>query len=142
MVTPPASVLVVGQGYVGLPLAMRAVDAGFQVTGYDVDPDRISRLAGAETRAEDVDPDTLRAALASGRYLPTARVEDAAGFDVAVIAVPTPLQDGTPDLSFIEEAGRAVAPLVTPGATVVLESTTYPGTTEELLVPILAVGSG
>ncbi|MBD4395675.1 nucleotide sugar dehydrogenase, partial [Xanthomonas citri pv. citri] len=68
--------------------------------------------------------------------------DDAAGFDVAVITVPTPLRDSLPDLSFIESAGASLAEHVTPGATVILESTTYPGTTDELLVPILEKGSG
>jgi UDP-N-acetyl-D-glucosamine dehydrogenase len=80
--------------------------------------------------------------LASGRY----RVSDSAlaceGFDVAVVTVPTPMRDGAPDLSYIEAATTTLAPFVTPGCLVVLESTTYPGTTEELVVPILEDGSG
>jgi nucleotide sugar dehydrogenase len=79
----------------------------------------------------------LAAALASGRYSPTTSYDDCADFDVAVITVPTPLREGNPDLSHIERAGTALAPLMRPGVTVVLESTTYPGTTQELLQPLL-----
>jgi UDP-N-acetyl-D-glucosamine dehydrogenase len=81
-------------------------------------------------------------ALASGRYQPTSEAEACAGFDVAVITVPTPLREGNPDLSFIEASAHAIARYLVPGATVVLESTTYPGTTEELVAPILERGSG
>jgi UDP-N-acetyl-D-mannosaminuronic acid dehydrogenase/UDP-N-acetyl-D-glucosamine dehydrogenase len=134
--------VVVGQGYVGLPLSMRAVAAGWRVVGVDVDEQRVKRLADGESYIEDVTDEHLHAALASGRYEPTAEYGSAAGFDVAVVTVPTPLRDGAPDLSYIAEAGRCLAPLLRPGATVVLESTTYPGTTEELFGPLLEAGSG
>ena len=134
--------VVVGQGYVGLALAMRAVDVGFDVVGYDVDGDRIKGLAARHSFVEDVGDDALEAALATGRYRPVAGFEDVDGFDVAVIAVPTPLHEGAPDLSYIEAAARSLADLLQPGGTVVLESTTYPGTTEELVGPILEQGSG
>ena len=135
-------VVVVGQGYVGLPLAVRAVDVGHDVVGLEVDPRRAGDLRAARSYVDDVTSDQLAAALATGRYRPSTEVADAAGFDVAVITVPTPLREGVPDLSFIEDAARQLAPLLTPGCTVVLESTTYPGTTERLLVPLLEAGSG
>jgi UDP-N-acetyl-D-mannosaminuronic acid dehydrogenase/UDP-N-acetyl-D-glucosamine dehydrogenase len=131
---------VIGQGYVGLPLAMRAVEVGWTVVGVEVDTGRVARLAAGDSYVEDVPAARLRAALASGRYRPTTSYADAAEFDVAVITVPTPLREGNPDLSHIEEAGRALAPLLRPGVTVVLESTTYPGTTQELLQPLLEQG--
>ncbi len=134
--------VVVGQGYVGLPLSMCAVEHGFDVTGLDVDESKIKRLAAGESTVEDITDDRLRAALASGRYRPTVDVEDAAGFDIAVISVPTPLREGNPDLSYIEDAARSLAPRMRPGCCVILESTTYPGTTEELVAPILEAGSG
>jgi UDP-N-acetyl-D-glucosamine dehydrogenase len=134
--------VVVGQGYVGLALAVRAVDVGFEVVGYDVDGDRIKSLAVGQSFVEDVGDDALHAALATRRYRPVASFEEVEGFDFAVIAVPTPLREGAPDLSYIEAAARSLAGLVRPGATVVLESTTYPGTTEELVGPILEQGSG
>src|ERR687891_248524 len=135
-------VVVVGQGYVGLALAMRAVEAGFDVIGYDVDGDRIKSLAAGSSFVEDVSDAALQAALDTGRYRPVVSFEDVDGFDVAVIAVPTPLREGAPDLSYIETAARSLAGLLHAGATVVLESTTYPGTTEELVAPILERGSG
>ncbi|MET8335437.1 nucleotide sugar dehydrogenase [Streptosporangium canum] len=134
--------VVVGQGYVGLPLAMRAVNAGFDVVGIDVDEWRVKRLNAAESYVEDVGDDLLAAAHRSGRYLASTDYADAEGFDVCVITVPTPLREGVPDLRHIGSAGESIAPLLRRGATVVLESTTYPGTTEEYLRPLLEEGSG
>lgn len=134
--------VVIGQGYVGLPLAMRAVEAGLDVVGLDVDSDRVKRLASGESFVEDIPADRLGRALGSGRYLPSSDYADAEGFDVCVITVPTPLRDGTPDLSYVEQAGNGIGPYVRPGCLVVLESTTYPGTTEELLRPLLESASG
>ncbi|SCL45457.1 UDP-N-acetyl-D-glucosamine dehydrogenase [Micromonospora citrea] len=134
--------VVIGQGYVGLPLAMRAVEAGLDVVGLDVDSDRIKRLASGESFVEDIPADRLGRALGSGRYRPSTEYADAEGFDICVITVPTPLRDGTPDLSFVEQAGIDIGPYVRPGCAVVLESTTYPGTTEELLRPLLESASG
>ncbi|WP_045878232.1 nucleotide sugar dehydrogenase [Pseudofrankia sp. DC12] len=134
--------VVVGQGYVGLPLTMRSVAAGWHVVGVDVDEYRVKRLAVGESYIDDVTDGDLRAALATGRYEPVADYGPAAGFDVAVVTVPTPLRDGVPDVLHVGEAGRRLAPLVRPGVTVVLESTTYPGTTEELFGPLLEAGSG
>jgi UDP-N-acetyl-D-glucosamine dehydrogenase len=137
-----AKVVVLGQGYVGLPLAMRAVEVGHDVVGYDVEAGRIKRLLAGESYVEDVTGETLAAALATGRYLPSTEAKALAGFDVAVITVPTPLREGNPDLSFIESAASTVARYLRPGACVILESTTYPGTTEELVGPLLEEGSG
>ncbi len=138
----PKKLVVVGQGYVGLPLAMRAVDVGYEVVGVEVDKNRVERLVAGDSYVEDVSPACLEAALATGRYRPTVSYDDCREFDVAVITVPTPLREGNPDLSYIEESGRSLAPLLRAGAIVVLESTTYPGTTQELLAPILEAGSG
>jgi UDP-N-acetyl-D-glucosamine dehydrogenase len=135
-------VLVVGQGYVGLPLAMRAVEAGFDVVGLDLDDRKVKLLGAGESYIEDIPDERLRAAIATGRYRATASIDEVDRFDVAIISVPTPLREGAPDLEYMEEAARHVAPKLTKGATVVLESTTYPGTTEELIAPILEAGSG
>lgn len=135
-------VVVIGQGYVGLPVAMRAVEVGHTVVGLEKDPRRAARLAAADSFVEDVSDSDLVSALATDRYTPTSTTAEAKDFDVAVITVPTPLRDGAPDLSYIEIAAQELAPFVTTGCTVVLESTTYPGTTEELMVPILEKGSG
>ena len=133
---------ILGQGYVGLPLAMRAVAVGFDVVGLDVDQERVDGLRAGRSHVGDVDASSVVAALESGRYHPTTDQADLTGFDHAVISVPTPLRDGEPDLSYIEGAAAMVAPHVSSGCTVVLESTTYPGTTEELVAPILEDGSG
>jgi len=135
-------VVLIGQGYVGLPLAMSAVEAGFDVVGLELDATRVKRLSVADSYVEDVPSTRLRKALDTGRYQPTDDYADAVGFDVCVITVPTPLHDGVPDLTYVERAGAAIAPHIRAGCTVILESTTYPGTTEDLLRPILERGSG
>ncbi|MCJ0874397.1 nucleotide sugar dehydrogenase [Streptomyces sp. AP-93] len=135
-------VVVVGQGYVGLPLAIRAAEVGHQVVGYDVDARRVKSLAAGESYVEDVSCARLSRALELGTYQASDQARDCGGFDIAVVTVPTPLQDGAPDLRYIEESAHTLARFLRPGATVVLESTTYPGTTEELFGPILEDGSG
>lgn len=135
-------VVVIGQGYVGLPVAIRAVEVGFDVVGYELDPAKAAGLMAGSSHVEDITDERLGAALATGRYTATADPSAMAGFDIAVISVPTPMADGAPDLSYIESASAALAPHITRGSTVILESTTYPGTTEELSLPILERGSG
>ena len=139
---PGGRVVVVGQGYVGLPLAVRAVEVGHTVVGFELDKDRVDRLRAGRSFIDDIGDDDLAAALATGRYRPTDDPAEIAGFDTAVVCVPTPLRDGAPDLTYVESAARLLAPHVRPGSTVVLESTTYPGTTEEVFAPILEAGSG
>lgn len=136
------NLVVVGQGYVGLPVSMRAVEAGHDVVGLDLSESRTADLAAGRSYVEDISDAVIQAALETGRFRPSRDYADAQGFDVAVITVPTPLRDSLPDLTFIESAGASLAGHIRPGATVILESTTYPGTTDELLVPILEAGSG
>ncbi|MGQ0483549.1 MAG: nucleotide sugar dehydrogenase [Pseudonocardia sp.] len=138
--TTPRRVVVLGQGYVGLPVAMRAVEVGYDVVGFDVAKDKVDRLRSGHTYIDDITDAEVAAALATGRYTPTHDETDLAGFDVAVVSVPTPLRDGDPDLSYIEKACDTLAPHVRPGCCVILESTTYPGTTEEIVVPRLEAG--
>jgi UDP-N-acetyl-D-glucosamine dehydrogenase len=135
-------VAVMGQGYVGLPLAMRAVEVGHHVVGFDTDAVRVKALNAGESYVEDVTSATLAAALDSGRYRATTAEADLDGFEVALITVPTPLSDGNPDLSCVASASSTLARHLTRGATVVLESTTYPGTTTELVGPAIEAGSG
>lgn len=135
-------VVLIGQGYVGLPVAIRAAEVGYNVIGLDLDSPRIEQLSSGISYIDDVSNERLVAAYESGRYRATTNYADAKGFDYAVITVPTPLRDSLPDLSFIEKSAESISQYVTPGATIVLESTTYPGTTEELLIPILEQGSG
>lgn len=126
----------------GLPLAIHAAESGCDVVGVDTDPGRVELLQTGTSFIDDITSDRLAAAIATGRYCAASDVTNCGPFDVCVITVPTPLRESTPDLSFIEAAAATLAPLVTEGATVILESTTYPGTTEELLVPSLEHGSG
>ena len=135
--TPAERVIIVGQGYVGLPLAVRAAELGF-----DVDKAKIDLLASGSSYIEDIPDARLGAVVASGRYRASADPADLAGFDIAVISVPTPLREGLPDLSYIESSAAVLGGHLKPGACVILESTTYPGTTEELVAPILEQASG
>jgi UDP-N-acetyl-D-mannosaminuronic acid dehydrogenase/UDP-N-acetyl-D-glucosamine dehydrogenase len=131
-----AKVAIVGQGYVGLPVAMRAAELGFPTIGFEIDERRCASLRDGVSYVEDVAHEALQAALAAN-YRPTADLGDLVGFDVAVITVPTPLRDGAPDLSYVASAGEALTRVLRAGALIVLESTTYPGTTDEFLRPIL-----
>ena len=132
---------VVGLGYVGLPLVMTAVRAGVGVVGFDVATDRIAALSAGRSHVEDVGDAELAAALAAGARF-TADEADLAAVDAIVIAVPSPLgRNRQPDMSYIEAAAATVARVARPGQLVSLESTTYPGTTEEHLVPaVVAAG--
>src|SRR3954447_16059205 len=134
--------VVVGQGYVGLPLAIRAAEVGWTVVGFDVEASRVERLRAGDSYIEDVTSERIANALEAGTYQPTSDARACAGFDVAVISVPTPLREGNPDLSYVESAAVTLARYLRPGATVVLEPTTYPGTTEDIVGPLLAEGSG
>jgi UDP-N-acetyl-D-mannosaminuronic acid dehydrogenase/UDP-N-acetyl-D-glucosamine dehydrogenase len=137
----PEKVVFIGQGYVGLPAAMRAVEVGYKVIGLDTDRSRVAKLNAGLSYVDDVSNRVLVTALESGRYTASSDYRDATGFDFAVITVPTPLTDGIPDLRHIKQAAKALAPHLTLGATVVLESTTYPGTTERVVLPLLEEGS-
>jgi len=130
-------VCVVGQGYVGLPLAIRAVEAGHDVVGVDVDAFRVKLLNRGESCTRAVTSAALDSALASGRLTISTDEQALRGFDIALITVPTPLRDGVPDLSSVEQAAAMVGAYLRSGATVVLESTSYPGTTEHVVLPQL-----
>lgn len=132
---------VIGQGYVGLPLAHRASRAGFKVIGIDVDESRVTRLLTGQSFVPDVTTDHLLEMKSLG-YIASSLYADIAGFDVAVITVPTPLENGRPDLRSVESAARSVGEFLSPQGLVILESTTYPGTTRELVIPILERESG
>ena len=132
-----ARVAVVGQGYVGLSLACAAAEAGFAVTGIDTDPARVAALAAGELCVPGVDEGAFRRGVATGRLDFAIGGQALAEADVVCICVPTPVRDHTPDLSFVEQACRDVAEHLTGGRLVVLESTTYPGTTNELVAPLL-----
>jgi UDP-N-acetyl-D-glucosamine dehydrogenase len=134
-------VVIVGQGYVGLPLAIEAAAAGHQVVGIDIDPARVAALNAGRSPVGDISDAQLAHAIGGG-YRASADFDVVAGADVVVICVPTPYHDDKPDLSHMESAAESIAPHLTAGSVVILESTTYPGTTEELLLPLLEAGSG
>jgi UDP-N-acetyl-D-glucosamine dehydrogenase len=127
---------VVGLGYVGLPLLVTMAQAGIEVTGFDVDRATVYSLAAGRSHVDDVADEDLAGTAAKTRF--TDDVSALRDRDVIFICVPTPLAVGKqPDLSYIESAGHALATVLKPGHVVILESTTYPGTTEETLLPIL-----
>ena len=132
-----ARVAVVGQGYVGLSLACAAAEAGFEVTGIDVDAARVDALAAGRLVVPGVDDGTFQAGVATGRLRFRADGDALATSDVICICVPTPVRDHTPDLSYVEQACRDVAGHLTRGRLVILESSTYPGTTGDLVAPLL-----
>jgi UDP-N-acetyl-D-glucosamine dehydrogenase len=135
-------VVVVGQGYVGLPLAVAASRSGRTVVGVDLDADRVDQLNAGRSPVGDVPDMDLTAEVAAGRYSATTEFTAAKDADVVVLCVPTPYHNDAPDLSYIEGAARQIGECLTPGTLVILESTTYPGTTEEVLLPILEAASG
>lgn len=134
------NLLVVGQGYVGLPMALRAVEKGFQVVGLDLNKNVVEDLNKGISHIDDVSNDELAASVAQG-YRASADPSDIAEADVVVVCVPTPLSDeGGPDLRAVEGAARSIGQHVKRGALVILESTTYPGTTEEVFAPLVTKG--
>ncbi len=137
-----ARVGLIGLGYVGLPLAVAFGKAGFLVTGVDVDPKKVQRLRAGESPVEDVKSDDLATLVAARRLTVTQDSRALAEVDAIIICVPTPLgKHKEPDISHIVAAAEAVAGVLRPGHLVVLESTTYPGTTQEVLLPRFAARS-
>jgi len=132
-----ARLTIIGQGYVGLPLAVEFATKGFPVTGLDTDLDRVTALNFGRSPSPDVANADLAALRHQGRYEATADFDVLERSDVVIICVPTPLRKSKdPDISYVVAAAEAAASRFHPGQLVVLESTTYPGTTEELLVPM------
>lgn len=131
---------IIGLGYVGLPLAVTAVESGLSVIGYDVDETYVARLRSGDCPIEDVTDEQLAAALASGLEL-TTDVERLRSVDAVFICVPSPLgRNREPDLSYIRAAADTVRVIAHQGLLVSLESTTYPGTTEDIIVPAVTEG--
>ncbi|MBV8244594.1 MAG: nucleotide sugar dehydrogenase [Candidatus Eremiobacteraeota bacterium] len=137
--THSATVGVVGIGYVGLPLAVEKAKVGFPVVGFDRNPLRVNQVAQGLNYIRDVDDDELAAVVYNGRLSATTDFSRLGTCDVIVICVPTPLTKNLdPDISYIKHVGEAIAGQLRPGQLICLESTTYPGTTEEVLLPLLA----
>ena len=135
-----ARIAVLGQGYVGLSVALAAASAGFAVCGVDTDADRVADLAAGRLVVPGVPAGTFHDGVGSGRLTFTADPATLSAADVVLVCVPTPVRDHRPDLAAVEAAGRDIAAHARPGALVVLESTTYPGTTTDVLGPLLAAG--
>ena len=134
-----ARIGVVGLGYVGLPLAVTAAQRGFPVTGFDVDTSKMGRLDAADSYIGAVSSEALADLAPTGRFEWTTDFARMAECQVIIICVPTPLtRQREPDLSYVEDTTAKIARYIRPGTLVVLESTTFPGTTEEVLGPILA----
>jgi UDP-N-acetyl-D-glucosamine dehydrogenase len=132
-----ARVGIIGLGYVGLPLALLYSEQKFRVTGFDIDQRKVDKLAKGESYIYRITEEEIRAAQTSG-FTATANYTQISDMDAIIICVPTPLNEyHEPDLSFITDTTHAIAPHLRAGQLVVLESTTYPGTTEEVMIPIL-----
>jgi len=133
-----AVVGVIGQGYVGLPLALVFCEAGLRVVGFDVDSRKVEAIGRGESYIRHIGPERVAAAVASGRYSATSDFDRLGACDAIMICVPTPLgAHREPDNSYIHATAREIAPRLRRGQLVVLESTTYPGTTDEELRPLL-----
>jgi len=136
-----AVIAVVGLGYVGLPLAMEFAKKGFRVLGIEKDKDRLRRLKNRESYISDVKHKDLKKALASGNFKPSGEFNALKEAQVIIICVPTPLKrKHHPDISYIKEAVKGISGHIQKGSLVILESTTYPGTTEEIILPLLEKG--
>jgi UDP-N-acetyl-D-glucosamine dehydrogenase len=136
-------VAIVGAGYVGVPLAQAFAESGKTVVLVDIDDERVARLNRGESYIEDVPPDVLRPLVEAGRLSATTDYDELRDADAILIALPTPLsRQREPDLSILVGATAEIARRLRPGHLVVLESTTYPGTTREQLLPVLEAGSG
>src|SRR3954447_7340012 len=129
---------IIGLGYVGLPLALTALKAGFPVLGFDIDEGRVAQVNRGESIIKHVSVDMMAEALRTERFEATADFSRLSEPDAILICVPTPLtRHREPDLSYVVETARVIAARLRPGQLVLLESTTYPGTTDEIIKPIL-----
>ena len=136
-----ARIGIIGMGYVGLPLTLLFSEQDFRVTGFDVDASKVEQLNAGGSYIVRIPAEEIAKAKTAG-FRATGAYAEIAEMDAIIICVPTPLDEyHQPDLSFIEQTARAIAPNLREGQLVILESTTYPGTTEEILIPILESGN-
>jgi UDP-N-acetyl-D-glucosamine dehydrogenase len=132
---------IIGCGYVGLPLGLRFAEQGHHVTGFDLDENKVSQLNAGKSYIQHIPSDKIQTHVKAGRFGATTDFAKLRGMDAVLICVPTPLDERRePDLSYVEQTARAIAPHLQRHQLIVLESTTYPGTTEELVQPILEKG--
>jgi len=136
-----AVVGVIGLGYVGLPLIRAFIAAGYRTMGFDVDRTKVERLLAGQSYIGHIASQWIAECVQSKKFIPTADMKLLAQADALLICVPTPLSDSRdPDLAYVEATTRQIAAALRPGQLVVLESTTYPGTTRDVVLPILAAG--
>src|SRR4030088_1532360 len=141
METRTARIGVIGLGYVGLPLSLLLSEAGFKVTGFDIDAKKVTDLEAGRSYIFRIPAEEIQSARKQG-FTATADFSGLSGQDAIIMCVPTPLTEHRePDLSYVANTAKAAAPWLQEGQLVVLESTTYPGTTEELMIPILEEGN-
>jgi UDP-N-acetyl-D-glucosamine dehydrogenase len=133
-----AKVGIVGLGYVGIPLALTAIESGFNVLGFDIDASRVAMLNRGETFIKHLSTESITSAVKTGRFEATADMSRLGEPDAILIAVPTPLsKQREPDLTYVVETTKKIASTLRPGQLIILESTTYPGTTRDIMKPIL-----
>jgi UDP-N-acetyl-D-glucosamine dehydrogenase len=133
-----AQICIIGLGYVGLPLAETFAWGGYPVTGFDIDAEKVKKLKMGESYIGHISSERVAELVGTGRFEPTSDPKCFADVDVIIICVPTPLTETRePDLSYITRTGETISKYIRRGQLIVLESTTYPGTTEDLLLPIL-----
>src|ERR1700679_3670036 len=136
-----AKIGVIGLGYVGLPLSLLLSEAGFKVTGFDIDTKKVTDLEAGRSYIFRIPAEEIQSARTQG-FKATVDFAGLSDQDVIIMCVPTPLTEHRePDLSYVENTAKAAAPWLQEGQLVVLESTTYPGTTEELMIPLLEEGN-
>jgi UDP-N-acetyl-D-glucosamine dehydrogenase len=136
-----ARIGIIGLGYVGLPLTLLFSEAGFPITGFDIDSEKVETLNAGRSYIVRITPEEIESARRHG-FTASADYSEIERMDVVLICVPTPLNDfHEPDLSYVIETAKSIAPHLREGQLIVLESTTYPGTTEEVLVPLLESGN-
>src|ERR1700684_3601757 len=129
---------IIGCGYVGLPLALRFADVGPRGTGFDLDQSKVDKLNAGQSYIQHIPAEKIRQHVVAKKFCATSDFTKLRGMDAVLICVPTPLDERRePDLSYVVNTAKAIAPNLKRSQLIVLESTTYPGTTEELVLPIL-----
>jgi UDP-N-acetyl-D-glucosamine dehydrogenase len=142
MTVPNMNIAIVGLGYVGLPLSLQFARSGVNVLGLDIDPPKIEALNKGQSYIKHIEPAMVQEQVKAGRLSASTDFARVREVQAVIICVPTPLnKNREPDISYILETGKAIAPHLTKGTLVVLESTTYPGTTDEDLLKVLEAGS-
>ncbi len=137
----PRAIGIIGLGYVGLPLALRFAEKGHRLTGFDVDPAKVEKLNAGQSYIKHIGAENVARHVAAGNFRATADFSRLREMDAVIICVPTPLDERRePDLTYVRETAESIAPHLQRGQLIVLESTTYPGTTEEIMLPILEGG--